>query len=321
LKEDAEEKGEYRNEKIPLGLVKDENLNLDDLHKNQHFTKPPARFTESTIIKELESKGIGRPSTFSLIVSTIQDRKYVEMTDRKLIPTKLGKSVNTILVKNFPEIINESFTASMESELDQIARGENDYIKVLNDFYGPFANALKHVENNIEKIICDKCGSEMDIKVGRFGKYLACSKYPECKNIKSFKDYFLQNQEPEYTGELCEKCGNRAVFREGKFGRFIGCEKYPDCDFVKNISLGLNCPKCTEGSVVERKTKRKRLFYGCSRYPVCDFISWYKPVLEPCPNNDSPYMEQRFSQKKGKFLKCPECGVEVIPEEVEELEG
>src|ERR1035437_1796364 len=179
LKENAEEKEEYRNEKIPLGLVKNEKLNLDDLHKNQHFTKPPARFTESTIIKELESKGIGRPSTFSLIVSTIQDRKYVEMTDRKLIPTKLGKSVNTILVKNFPEIINESFTASMESELDQIARGENDYVKVLNDFYGPFAHALKHVENNIEKIICDKCGSEMDIKIGRFGKYLACSNYPE----------------------------------------------------------------------------------------------------------------------------------------------
>lgn len=321
LKDDAEEKGEYRNEKIPLGLVKDEKLNLDDLHKNQHFTKPPARFTESTIIKELESKGIGRPSTFSLIVSTIQDRKYVEMTERKLIPTKLGKSVNTILVKNFPEIINESFTASMESELDQIARGENDYVKVLNDFYGPFAHALKHVENNIEKMICDKCGSEMDIKVGRFGKYLACSKYPECKNIKSFKDYFLQNQESEFTGELCEKCGSRAVFREGKFGRFIGCEKYPDCDFVKNISLGLNCPKCAEGSVVERKTKRKRLFYGCSRYPDCDFISWYKPIPEPCPHNDSPYMEQRFSQKKGKYLKCPECGMEVIPEEVEELEG
>jgi DNA topoisomerase I len=321
VKDDAEEKGEYRNEKIPLGLVKDEKLNLDDLHKNQHFTKPPARFTESTIIKELESKGIGRPSTFSLIVSTIQDRKYVEMTDRKLIPTKLGKSVNTILVNNFPEIINESFTASMESELDQIARGENDYVKVLNDFYGPFAHALKHVENKIEKIICDKCGSEMDIKVGRFGKYLACSKYPECMNIKSFKDYFLQNQEPEFTGELCEKCGSRAVYREGKFGRFIGCEKYPDCDFVKNISLGLNCPKCKEGSVVERKTKRKRLFYGCSRYPDCDFISWYKPVPEFCPNNDSPYMEQRFSQKKGKFLKCPECGLEVIPEEVEEHEG
>jgi DNA topoisomerase-1 len=320
VKDDAEEKEEYRNKTIPIGLVKDEKLNFDDLHKNQHFTKPPARFTESTLIKELESRGIGRPSTFSLIVSTVQDRKYVEMVERKLIPTKLGKAVNVILVKNFPEIINESFTSSMESELDQIARGENDYVKVLNDFYGPFDNALKHVEKNVEKIICEKCGHELIIKIGRFGKYLACSNFPECKNIKSFKDHFMQNQEPEYTGEICEKCGSRTVFREGKFGRFIGCEKYPECDFVKNISLGLNCPKCKEGTVVERKTKRNKLFYGCSRYPDCDFISWYKPVPEPCPNKDSLYMEQRFTQKKGKYLKCPECGIEVIPEEVEEIE-
>jgi DNA topoisomerase I len=316
-KDDVEEKEEYRNKTIPIGLLKDEKLNFDDLHKNQHFTKPPARFTESTLIKELESKGIGRPSTYSLIVSTIQDRKYVEMIERKLNPTKLGKAVNIILVKNFPEIINESFTSSMESELDQIARGENDYVKVLNDFYAPFDHALKQVEKNVEKIICEKCGHELIIKIGRFGKYLACSNFPECKNIKSFKDHFMQNQEPEYTGEICEKCGSRTVFREGKFGRFIGCEKYPVCDFVKNISLGLNCPKCKEGTVVERKTKRNKLFYGCSRYPDCDFISWYKPVPEPCPNKDSLYMEQRFTQKKGKYLKCPECGMEVIPEEVE----
>jgi DNA topoisomerase-1 len=128
------------------------------------------------------------------------------------------------------------------------------------------------------------------------------------------------NQEPEYTGEICEKCGNRTVFREGKFGRFIGCEKYPECDFVKNISMGLNCPKCGEGAVIERKSKRGKLFYGCSRYPECDFVSWYKPVPEVCPHNDSQYMEKRFTQKKGNYLKCPVCGEEVIHEEVEELE-
>jgi DNA topoisomerase-1 len=320
VRENTEEKEEYRNDTIPVGLEKGERLGLDDLHKMQHFTKPPPRFTESTLIKELESKGIGRPSTFSLIVSTIQDRKYVEMTDRKLFPTKLGMSVNTILVKNFPEIINESFTASMENELDQIAQGENDYVKVLNDFYVPFAYALKHVENNIEKIICDKCGHELLIKIGRFGKYLACSNYPECNNIKSFKEIAQQNQEPEYTGETCEKCGSRTVFREGKFGRFIGCEKYPTCDFVKNISLGLNCPKCNVGSVIERKTKRGKFFYGCSRYPECDYVSWNKPVPEECPNKDSHYMEQKFSKKKGKYLKCPVCGEEVIKEEAEEIE-
>ena len=320
-KENSEEKEEYRNETIPAGMEKGDKLALEELQRTQHFTKPPARFTESSLIKELESKGIGRPSTYSMIVSTIQDRKYVEMIDRKLIPTKLGREVNKILVKNFPDIINEDFTSLMENELDQIASGENEYIKVLHDFYQPFSRALKNVESNVEKIICDICGGEMEIKVGRFGKYLACSNYPDCKNIKSFKDVFQQNQEPEYTGETCEKCGSRTVFRNGKFGRFIGCERYPDCDYIKNITLGVKCPKCKEGDIVERKSKRNKLFYGCSRYPDCDFVAWYKPVAQPCPNGDSSYMEQRYSAKKGKYLKCPVCGEEVFPEEVEnELE-
>lgn len=317
-KDNAKEKDEYRNETIPLGLEKDQKLGLNDLQKSQHFTKPPARFTESSLIKELESKGIGRPSTYSGIVSTIQDRKYVEQVERKLNPTKLGKEVNKILVKNFPDIINEGFTASMENELDQIASGEIDYVKVLNDFYQPFSKALKFVEKNIEKIICDKCGGEMDIKIGRYGKYLACTNYPDCKNIKSLKEIAAQNQEPEYTGEKCEKCSARTVYRQGKFGRFIGCERYPDCDFVKNITLGVSCPKCKDGDVVERKSRRGRLFYGCSRYPDCDFVSWYKPIPQPCPNGDSDYLEKRYTAKKGNYLKCPNCGEEVVPEEVEE---
>jgi DNA topoisomerase-1 len=319
-KENADEKEEYRNEIIPLGLEKGNKLNLEELKKTQHFTKPPARFSESTLIKELESKGIGRPSTYSLIVGTIQDRKYVDQVDRKLFPTKLGKEVNTILVKNFPAIINEDFTAAMENELDQIAQGEIGYVKVLNDFYGPFAESLKNVENNFDKILCDLCGHEMIIKVGRFGKYLACSHYPECKNIKSFKEVFAQNQEPEYTGETCEKCGARTVFRNGKFGRFIGCERYPDCDYIKNITLGVQCPKCKIGEIVERKSKRGKLFYGCSRFPECNYVSWYKPVPQQCINGDSDFMEHRYSVKKGNYLKCPVCSQELIVEEVEEVE-
>jgi DNA topoisomerase I len=320
-KENAEDKEEYRNEKIPLGLEKGNKLLLHELQKTQHFTKPPARFTESSLIKELESRGIGRPSTFSLIVSTIQDRKYVEMIERKLFATKLGRTVSDILVKNFPGIINEDFTSLMENELDQIAQGEYEYVKVLNDFYQPFSKELKRVESNVEKIKCDKCGGEMIIKVGRFGKYLACSKYPDCENIKSFKDMAQANQEPEYTGQTCEKCGGKLLFRNGKFGRFIGCENYPSCDYIENITLGVDCPKCTEGDVVERKSKRNRSFYGCSRYPACDFVSWYKPVPEPCPNRDSKYLEQRYTVKKGNYLKCPVCGEEVVPAEVEEAES
>jgi DNA topoisomerase-1 len=312
-----DEREEAKNETIPLGLEKKQKLGLEELQKTQHFTKPPARFTESSLIKELESNGIGRPSTYSMIVSTIQDRKYVDMVERKLIPTKLGLKVSEVLVKNFEDIIAVDFTARMEAELDLIAQGESDYVTVLNDFYNPFSSALKKVEDNIEKIACDLCGNEMVMKMGRFGKFLACSNYPECKNIKSFKDIYQQNQEPEYTGDTCEKCGSRTVFRNGKFGRFIGCEKYPDCDFVKNITLNVKCPKCAEGDVVERKSKRNKLFYGCSNYPNCDFVAWYKPAPELCPNGDSQYMEMRYSAKKGNYLRCPVCSTEVVTEEAE----
>ena len=266
--------------KIPAGLVVDQKVSLEELTPNQHFTKPPPRFTESSLIKELESNGIGRPSTYAMIMGTIIDRKYVEQIERKLVPTALGRKVNGILVQNFPNIFNVNFTAKMEDELDLIADGEIGYLQVLNDFYVPFSKALVEVEANLEKIKCDKCGSDMDIKIGRFGKFLACTNYPECKNIKSLKEISNGSNEPEYTGEICPKCGSRTVFREGKFGKFIGCEKYPDCDFTKIITLGLKCPKCKEGEVITRRTKRGKIFYGCNRYPDCDFASWTMPKPE-----------------------------------------
>ncbi|MCF8240263.1 MAG: type I DNA topoisomerase [Melioribacteraceae bacterium] len=270
---------------LPAGLKVDQDLKHINTDKKQHFTKPPARFSESTLIKALEANGVGRPSTYAGIMSTILDRQYVDTVGRNLAPTNLGKKVNNILVKNFPEIFEVSFTAQMEGELDLIANGEIEYEKVLNDFYGPFAIALEHVEKNIEKIKCEKCGSDMDIKIGRFGKFLACTNYPECKNIKSLKEMSQENDEPEYTGEKCPECGSKTIFRHGKFGRFIGCEKYPDCNYTKQITLGLKCPKCKEGEIVTKRTKRGRFFYGCNRYPDCDFASWTKPKAEAEEDN------------------------------------
>ena len=278
---------------IPAGLELNQKMNLKELTPNQHFTKPPPRYTESSLIKELESNGIGRPSTYAMIMGTIIDRKYVEQQDRKLIPTELGRKVNTILVKNFGNIFNVNFTAQMEGELDLIADGEIGYLKVLNDFYEPFSKTLVEVEANLEKIKCDKCGSDMDIKMGRFGKFLACTNYPECKNIKSLKDFAPNGGAPEETGEVCPKCGSKTVFREGKFGRFIGCEKYPDCDFTKVVTLGLKCPKCSEGEVITRRTKRGKIFYGCNKYPDCDFASWTMPKAkeeeEPAETSEEEY--------------------------------
>lgn len=313
--EDSNGKDEGDNERIPIGLEKGQKVNLENLHHTQHFTKPPSRYSESTLIKELENLGIGRPSTYASIVGTIQDRNYVITEDRRIKPTDLGKKVNDILVKSFPDILNVNFTAKMEEELDLIAQGEIDYIKVLNDFYGPFSEALKNVDEHAEKVYCDLCGSEMVAKMGRFGKFLACSNYPECKNIKSLKGLKQDsNKEPEFTGEVCEKCGAKTIFRYGKFGKFIGCERYPDCDFIKPITTGIKCPKCKEGDVVEKQSKRRRTFFGCSKYPNCDFVSWYRPVNQPCPKNDSTYLEKRYTAKKGEYLKCPVCGEEIVSE-------
>ncbi|KAF0141205.1 MAG: DNA topoisomerase I [Stygiobacter sp.] len=275
--EETGEKGENGGGLIPAGLEVNQKMDLKELTPSQHFTKPPARFTESTLIKELENNGIGRPSTYAMIMGTIVDRGYVEQQDRKMFPTSLGKKVNGVLVKNFPDIINVNFTAQMEDELDLIANGETEYLRVLNDFYGPFIKDLQEVEANLEKIICEKCGGELELKIGRFGKYFACNNYPECKNIKSLKEIAGGSNEPEYTGETCPKCESKTVYREGKFGKFIGCEKYPDCDFTKVITLGMKCPKCNEGEVITRRTKRGKIFYGCNKYPDCDYASWTMP--------------------------------------------
>ncbi len=266
------------NMKIPAGLEEGQKLDFISVEKNQQFTKPLPRYTESSLIKELESNGIGRPSTYASIIGTIQDRYYIEPKERKLHPTDLGKRVNSVLIKHFPKILDVNFTAKMEEELDLVASGDNEYKTVLDDFYIPFSKRLIEVENSLEKILCEKCGSEMELKIGRFGKYFACSGYPNCKNIKSTNE--LKTSEPEYTGEVCPECGNKTLIRTGRFGKFIGCENYPDCNYTKQISLGIKCPTCKEGDVVSRKSKNGRFFYGCSNYPKCDYVSWNKPKEE-----------------------------------------
>lgn len=295
--------------KIPQGLEEGQKLDLNELIKNQHFTRPPSRYTESSLVKELDNLGIGRPSTYASIISTLYDREYIIQEDRKLIPTELGKKVNDLLVTNFDHIFNVNFTAQMEEELDEIADGLNKYEKVLNDFYVPFKNVLDEVEKKIEKPKCDLCGADMEIKMGRFGRFLACTNYPECKGVKSLKN-FAQKESEENSKELldehCPKCGSQLIYRNSKFGKFIGCSKYPDCDYTKPITLGIKCPKCKEGEITPRFTKKRRLFYGCTNYPDCNYISWNKPTGELCPNCQNDLLVQIKSGKKIK-IKCNSC--------------
>ena len=311
--------------KLPENLAKGHLATLRDLIPRQHFTKPPPRYTESSLVKELESLGIGRPSTYAMIVSTVIDRKYVEQNERKLNATELGMQVNKLLVQYFPDIFNVKFTAQMEEELDTIAAGKQLYVKVMKDFYDPFIRALEKVDKNAQKIkkslqeeteeLCEVCQRKMIIKWGRNGRFMACSGYPACKNTKPLAEDALKHQ--HLAGMKCDLCGGDMVVKAGKFGTFLGCSNYPTCKNTKPISMGIPCPKCKVGDLVERKTKKgKRTFYGCNRYPECDFASWDKPVNQPCSNCGSTYLVQKYTQTKGEYLKCPECGEEFEREQM-----
>jgi DNA topoisomerase-1 len=303
--------------RIPAGLTEGQNLNVVELRKNQHFTKPPARYTESSLVKELDNLGIGRPSTYASIISTLYDREYVVQEDRKLIPTELGKKVNELLVQNFDHIFNVNFTAQMEEELDEIAEGVNKYENVLTDFYVPFKSILDEVEKKIEKPKCELCGADMEIKVGRFGRFLGCTNYPTCKNIKSLRDFTTKEEKSEHTEQLdekCPKCGSPLVYRNSRYGKFIGCSNYPECDYTRPITLGIKCPKCKEGEITPRFSKKRRIFYSCSRYPDCDYVSWNKPIDRMCPKCNKDLLVIVKSGKKEK-IKCNSCDY------VEEIEN
>lgn len=302
---------------IPDDIEKGDILDLQSLDKKQHFTQPPPRYTESSLIKQLDALGIGRPSTYALIVSTIINRTYVNLEDRKLYATELGEAVNKLLSKYFNDIINYEFTAQMEEELDKIAEGELKYEKVLDEFYQPFNSDLeklnkqtKEIKQSLQEmtdIDCELCGSKMMIKWGRNGRFLSCSKYPKCKNAKPLPGEQQEHDELA-EGKFCSVCGAPMVVKSSKYGKFLGCSRYPECKNIMPITLGIKCPKCGEGEIVERKAQKSRKkFYGCSRYPDCDFIANSKPVDTKCESCGSQYMLEKYSKKKGSYLECPEC--------------
>lgn len=295
-------------------LNEEDKLKLLDLLSSQHFTKPPSRFTEASIVRELEQNGIGRPSTYAQIIYTLKNRKYIINEKRSLIPTELGKTVNDILMEYFPHVFNIEFTAHMEDELDKIEGGQDNWVDVLKEFYNPLSDSIDKVTPKLASIkselqeetgeACEKCGSPMVVKWGRNGKFLACSNYPECKNTKPLNG----NNEIEEIDRDCPKCGNKLVLRSGRFGRFIACSTYPDCDYTEAISTGVKCPRenC-DGELVEKRSRRGKLFFGCSKYPKCDYAVWNKPVNRKCPSCGHYFMLEKETKKDGLHYKCPEC--------------
>lgn len=354
-------------EEVLPELREGETLDVKDLIPDQHFTQPPPRYTEAGLVKALESKGIGRPSTYASILSTIQDREYVDKHEGKFYPTETGELVLELLVASFQEIFEYEYTARMEDHLDRIESGREPWKQSIRDFYARFSEKLKAAETEMRdikaetvetNILCDKCGSRMVIKWGKFGRFLACSSYPECKNTReiSKNDGAVKPAEQAAEAIQCEKCGRPMVLKRGRFGEFMACSGYPECRNTKKIvksaedvtvkhdipleekcplcgkhlaikhgrygeytacsdypkckyiklkSTGVRCgkPGCS-GEIVERKSRRGKVFYGCSNYPDCDFVLWNKPLPDPCPLCRAPFTVLKVTKRSGAVRLC-----------------
>src|SRR5580700_4428800 len=364
-KDQADEEDEETKHKLPA-VAEGEHLKLRGLLPEQHFTEPPPRYNEATLVKKLEADGVGRPSTYASILSTIQEREYVTKEGGKFAPTELGFVVTDLLLENFKNLFDITYTARMEEELDEIEEGKIDWREAMSEFYERFQKDLEHAERHMTDIKrmeeptgedCEKCGKPMVIKWGKFGKFIACTGYPECSNTRElppdpasaeglteqdaeeycencgrvmvlkkgrFGQFYACSGYPDCKttkqiggtqkksdvplDEKCPQCGSNLVLKNGRFGEFTACSTYPKCKYVKQKTIGVPCPNCSEGEVVERRSKRGKTFYGCNRYPECSFVAWGKPIQEKCPDCGSSYLIEKWL-KAGAVAQCPngEC--------------
>ena len=302
-------------------------LKLLQLEPKQHFTQPPPRFSEASLVKELEENGIGRPSTYASILSTIREKEYADLQKRYFRPTELGFIVNDLLVENFPDIFDVEFTARMEENLDRVESSEVESLKILNQFYQPFKNDLETAAEDMLSVKgvgfrtaldCPECGKPLHIKVGKNGHFLACSGYPECSYSRDYTRDEKGNIQPveisseEVVDKSCDKCGNPMVIKRGRYGEFLACSAYPDCKNTQSLNsigsnhkIGIKCPETDcDGDIVERKSKRGKVFYGCSRFPKCEFATWEKPVDKECPECGAKILAEKTTKKEGTFLIC-----------------
>jgi DNA topoisomerase-1 len=328
---DTDEKADEDRDPLPP-LKEGQTLDLLKLEPKQHFTEPPPRYTEATLVKALEEKGIGRPSTYATIISTIQEREYVQLNDKKFQPTELGFKVNDLLVKHFPDILDVGFTAGMETKLDEVEEGRVDKVQLLREFYGPFEQAVNTAHQTMERVkpapietefTCPQCGQKMMLRQSRFGPFLGCSGYPRCKTVLNTDGTPREEQtksEPQITDQTCPKCGKPLVEREGRFGKFLGCSGYPKCKTVVKLPneelskngaapqpIGIQCPK--DGGDLVAKRTRFGYVYLCANEPNCDFKSWHKPLDRACPECNWPLGEASYRGRTTGKIKCtnPDC--------------
>jgi DNA topoisomerase-1 len=319
LYQEAREEGDHRtlDDLAPLPrLEKGDACTLHDIIAEQHFTQPPPRFTEASLVKELERLGIGRPSTYAQIISTLADREYTSLEQKRFHPTSLGEVVANVLVRVFPDLFNVDFTSGMEAELDRIEEGEVDWRKALTDFYSPFQRQLADGATKTDAIVrevvagetrpCPECGRELIVRWNKYGRFLGCSGYPECRHTEQLDG--KEKAAPKPTGETCPNCGSATVEREGRFGAFIACSNYPQCKYTRPRTIpGLKCPQCGTGEIGEKRTRRGKPFWGCTRYPECDWSIWDEPVPQACETCDAPFLVKKKTKAKGEFLRCTKC--------------
>jgi len=288
----------------------------------QHFTEPPPRYTEASLVKALEEYGIGRPSTYASIISTLQSREYVTMDKKRFVPTDVGRVVNKFLTEHFPQYVDYDFTAHLEDDLDAIARGEKAWVPTLREFWQPFKDLVADKDKNVdrkdvtrEKLDeqCPKCGGQLSIRLGRRGRFIGCDNYPECDYTRNLGED--ANAEPEVIEDRqCPECGKDLIIRHGRYGKFIGCSGYPECRHIEPLEkpedTGVTCPECQEGHMLKRKSRKGKIFYSCSRYPDCKYAVWNPPLDEPCPECGWPMLTLKTTKRNGTEKICPrkECG-------------
>ena len=292
-------------------------IDVASVEPKQHFTEPKPRFSEATLVKELEAHGIGRPSTYASILNVLRERKYVVMDKKRFVPTDVGEIVSKFLTDYFGDIVDVNFTADIEDKLDAVARGEREWKPLLHDFWGPFKERIDHTQENVKRSdvtheatdeICPECGKPMAIKLGRYGKFMACTGYPECKVAKPLNDNGEAPAEPEKSDQVCEKCNAPMVIKAGRYGKFLGCSAYPECKNIqpleKPVDTGIPCPTCNKGTFLEKKSRRGKVFYSCSQYPKCKHALWNKPIDKPCPECGAPFVTIKVTKRNGTEHVC-----------------
>ena len=312
-------------------------IDLKQIRSEQHFTEPPPRFSEATLVKTLEEYGIGRPSTYASIISTLQEREYTVLDNKRFKPTDVGRVVNKFLTEHFKTYVDYDFTARLEDELDAVSRGEGEWVPLLENFWRPFKERIDYTQEHVKRSdvtqerieeLCPKCGGPLSIRLGRNGRFIGCTNYPECDYTR---DLNADGAEPEpkeiIEGRVCPDCGSPLEVKNGRYGKFIGCSGYPKCKHIEPLErpedTGVACPQCGKGTLQKKKSRRGKLFYSCSTYPKCDYAVWNEPVAEPCPKCGWPVLTLKTTKRKGAEKVCPqkECGYSESAEPVDAAEA